>query len=121
MSRLANGSARWILNPARDASQATITIRDTKGNVMLTRSGSLASGAQAFTWDGKTSTGATAPDGDYTITVAALDASGQGVSVKTEISGVVSAVDMSGDSPQLVVGASRVPIANVKTVGLPPT
>jgi flagellar basal-body rod modification protein FlgD len=50
--------------------------------------------------------------------VAALDSSGQGVSVKTEISGRVDSVDMTGDAPQLVIGSVRVPLANVKTIGL---
>ena len=117
-TRLANGSARWVLNPARNASQAAITIRDKNGGVVATRTGALTAGAQSFAWDGKTSTGATAPEGDYTVTVAALDASGQGVSVKTEVSGRVDSVDMTGDTPQLVIGSIRVPLASVKTVGL---
>ncbi len=118
-TRLANGSARWVLNPARNASQAAITIRDKNGGVVATRTSALTAGAQTFTWDGKTSTGTTAPDGDYTITVAALDSSGQGVPVKTEISGRVDAVDMTGDTPQLVIGSVRVPLGSVKTLGLP--
>ena len=118
-SRLSGGSAKWVLNAARNASQAVVTIRDKSGGVVATRTGALAAGAQTFTWDGKTSTGATAPDGDYTVTVAALDASGQGVSVKTEIAGRVDAVDMTGDVPQLVIGSVRVPLSSVKTLGLP--
>jgi flagellar basal-body rod modification protein FlgD len=117
-ARLSNGSARWVLNAARNASQAVITIRDKNGGVVATRTGALTAGAQSFAWDGKTSTGATAPEGDYTVTVAALDASGQGVSVKTEVSGRVDSVDMTGDTPQLVIGSIRVPLASVKTVGL---
>ena len=118
-TRLANGSARWVLNPARNASQAAITIRDKNGGVVATRTSALTAGAQTFTWDGKTSTGTTAPDGDYTITVAVLDSAGQGVLVKTEISGRVDAVDMTGDTPQLVIGSIRVPLGSVKTLGLP--
>src|SRR5215203_3561002 len=33
-TRLSNGSARWVLNPARNASQAAITIRDKNGGVV---------------------------------------------------------------------------------------
>src|SRR5215204_507933 len=57
-TRLANGSARWVLNAARNASQAVITIRDKNGGVVATRTGALTAGAQSFAWDGKTSTGA---------------------------------------------------------------
>jgi flagellar basal-body rod modification protein FlgD len=116
-TRLSNGSAHWVLNAARNASQAAITIRDKNGGVVATRTTTLSAGAQAFTWDGKTSTGAAAPEGDYTISVAALDASGQGVSVETEVSGRVDSVDMTGDVPQLVIGSIRIPMANVKTIG----
>jgi flagellar basal-body rod modification protein FlgD len=118
-SRLSGGAARWVLNAARNASQAVLTIRDKSGGVVATRMAALTAGAQSFTWDGKTSTGATAPDGDYTLTVTALDAAGQGVSVKTEIAGRVDAVDMTGDTPQLVIGSTRVPMSSVKTLGLP--
>ena len=120
-SRLSGGSAKWVLNAARNASQAVVTIRDRNGGVVATRTGALAAGAQNFTWDGKTSTGAAAPDGDYTIAVTAVDAAGQGVSVKTEIAGRVDAVDMTGDVPQLVIGSVRVPLGSVKTLGLPST
>jgi flagellar basal-body rod modification protein FlgD len=117
-TRLSNGSAHWVLNAARNASQAAITIRDKNGGVVATRTTTLSAGAQAFTWDGKTSTGAAAPEGNYTISsIAALDASGQGVSVKTEVSGRVDSVDITGDVPQLVIGSIRIPMANVKTIG----
>jgi flagellar basal-body rod modification protein FlgD len=118
-SRLSNGSARWVLDAARNASQATITIRDKNGGLVATRTSPLAAGAQAFTWDGRTSTGAAAPDGDYTIAVTAIDSAGQGVSVRTEIAGRVDAVDMTGDTPQLVIGSVRVPLGSVKTLALP--
>ena len=118
-SRLSGGSAKWVLNAARNASQAVLTIRDKSGGVVATRTTALTAGAQSFAWDGKTSTGAAAPEGDYTLTVTALDAAGQGVSVKTEIAGRVDAVDMTGDAPQLVVGSTRVPMSSVKTLGLP--
>src|ERR671938_854566 len=61
-SRLSGGSAKWVLNAARNASQAVITIRDKAGGVVATRTGTLSAGAQTFAWDGKTSTGAAAPD-----------------------------------------------------------
>jgi flagellar basal-body rod modification protein FlgD len=118
-SRLSGGSAKWVLNAARNASQAVVTIRDKSGGVVATRTGALTAGAQNFTWDGKTSTGTAAPDGDYIITVTAIDTSGQGVSVKTEIAGRVDSVDMTGDAPQLVIGSVRVPLSSVKTLGLP--
>ena len=119
-TRLTNGSAQWTLTPARPASQAVMTIRDTTGSVVATQTKSLPAGAQSFAWDGKTSTGQLAPDGDYTITVTGQDAAGQSVSVKTEVTGLVQAVDTSGNTPLLVIGSTRVPLANVKSIGAAP-
>jgi flagellar basal-body rod modification protein FlgD len=56
-ARLSNGSARWVLNAAHNASQAVITIRDKNGGVVATRTGALTAGAQSFAWDGKTRPG----------------------------------------------------------------
>jgi flagellar basal-body rod modification protein FlgD len=56
------------------------------------------------------------PDGSYTISVSAQDASGQGVAVSTEISGTVTAVDVSGSAPVLTVGSASVPLSTVKTI-----
>ena len=81
----------------------------------------MAAGAQRFSWNGITSTGTRAPDGDYTISVAARDPAGQSVSVKTEVSGRVDAVDLSGDAAVLMVGTSRVPLAQVRSISRPPS
>ena len=117
-SRLSEGKAQWKLDLAR-AATATITIRDKDGNVVKTDTKTFNAGTQAYQWDGLTSTGLPASDGDYTITVTGRDLSGQGVSIKTEISGRVDEVDMAGDDPVLVLGGVRVPLPNVKTISRP--
>ena len=114
---LADGKATWNLTPARAAKTAAITISDSGGNVVATKTTALAAGSQGFTWDGKTSTGLAAPAGDYTIKVTALDATGQAVTVKTEVTGQVSNVDMTSATPTLVVGSTRVPVTAVKSIG----
>jgi flagellar basal-body rod modification protein FlgD len=114
-TQLKNNKAEWRLNLAR-AGTATITIRDQSGNTVQTDTKTLNAGSQSYVWDGKSSTGLPAPEGNYTITVTARDVSGQSVTVKTEISGMVDSVDMAGDSPVLVLGSMRVPLENVKTI-----
>ncbi|HEY7386546.1 MAG TPA: flagellar hook capping FlgD N-terminal domain-containing protein [Beijerinckiaceae bacterium] len=114
-SRLANGKATWVLNPARNA-QAEIVITDKEGNIIAAQTKALSAGAQNYEWDGRTMTGTRAPDGDYTITVTARDATGQGVSVKSEISGKVTSVDLSGEVPVLMIGTFRVPLPNVRSL-----
>ena len=114
-TQLSDGRAEWKLNLAR-AGSGTITIKDQSGSVVATDSKTLSAGSQSYVWDGKTSTGLPAPSGNYTITVTARDVSGGAVTVKTEIAGRVDSVDMAGDSPVLVVGSTRVPLENVKTI-----
>jgi flagellar basal-body rod modification protein FlgD len=115
VAQLSGGKAEWTLSAARGAT-ATIQVLDKDGNVVASKTQVLTAGAQTFTWDGKTSTGGKAPDGDYTISVSARDASGQGVSVKAETTGVVDGVDLSGSSPVLLIGARRVPLADVTSI-----
>lgn len=115
-SRLKNGAAQWVLNPARDATQATITISNQAGGAVATITKPLTNGPQTFVWDGTLSTGGKAPDGAYTISVTARDAAGQTVRVNTEVVGNVDGVDLSGDAPVLHVGAAQVPLKNVKMI-----
>lgn len=114
---LAKGAAAWTINPARDVRQGTITISDAKGAVVATQTRSLTAGAQSFTWDGRTSAGLPAPEGQYTLAVTGLDASGQAVAVSTDIAGPVASVDVSGSEPMLLVGSARVPMSKVKSIG----
>ena len=119
-SRLSNGKAEWSINPARNA-QVELTVKDAQGNVVAAQIAPMAAGAQRFSWNGIPSTGTRAPGRDYTISVAARDPAGQGVSVKTEVSGGGDAVDLSGDAAVLMVGTSRVPLAQVRSISPPPS
>ncbi|MCJ2037227.1 flagellar hook assembly protein FlgD [Methylobacterium sp. J-068] len=114
---LKDGSATWTLTPARAATQATITISDAKGNVVATQSKALAAGAQSFAWDGRSSTGFTSANGNYSIKVDALDATGTKVSVDTKVSGTVDGIDLTGTEPVLLLGTSRVPVSSVQDIG----
>lgn len=114
-SPLKNGSAYWSVNMPADGT-GLVTIKNSSGSVVQTLSSTFKSGAQTVLWDGTTSTGGKAPDGDYTITVDAKDLSGTAVTAKTEIIGVVDGVDMTGSSPVLKIGAISVAINKVSRV-----
>ena len=114
---LKDGKANWTLTPARAATQATITISDAKGNVVATQTKALAAGAQAFAWDGRSSSGFTAANGTYAIKVDAVDATGTKIAVDTKVSGTVDGVDLSGTEPVLLLGTSRVPVSTVQNIG----
>ena len=117
-SQLSNGSASWNLSPARAASKAVITILDSKNNVVATQATSLTAGSQNYTWNGKTSSGMTSADGNYSIKVSATDATGASVAVDTSLTGTVDEVDLSGTTPVLLIGSQKVPLSSVQTIGL---
>ncbi|MEH3116495.1 MAG: flagellar hook assembly protein FlgD [Methylorubrum populi] len=118
---LTGGKATWTLTPERAAAKAVVTIKNASGTVVATKTTTLKAGAQSFEWDGTSTSGLKAGDGQYTITVDALDATGKRVSVDTKVSGKVDGVDLSGSEPVLTIGAARVPASSVKTLSSPTT
>ncbi len=114
-SALKAGVATWYVTSPRSAS-ATINISDSTGNVVFTHETTLESGTSGFTWDGKMSDGRTAPEGQYTIKINAKDVNGQSVTVSTQFSGVVDAVDLSGSEPLLMVGTALLTLDKIKAV-----
>ena len=116
---LANGKATWTLTPERAAAKAVLTIKGSDGTVVATKTTTLKAGAQSFEWDGTSTSGLSAKDGRYTITVDALDTTGARVTVDTQVSGKVDGVDLSGSEPVLTIGTARVPASSVKTLTTP--
>ena len=116
---LTNGKATWTLTPDRAAARAVITLKASDGTVVATKTTTLKAGAQPFEWDGTGTSGLSAKDGRYTITVDALDTTGTKVAVDTKVSGVVDGVDLSGSEPVLTIGKARVPASSVKTLSAP--
>jgi flagellar basal-body rod modification protein FlgD len=114
-TRLTNGAASWKVN-ASAAGSATVTIKDANGNIVQTMTRSLVAGDQTLAWDGSTSVGTAAPDGEYTITIDGRSVAGETITAKTQISGVVDGVDFTSSIPVLKIGGISVPIDQVKSV-----
>ncbi|BCB18700.1 flagellar hook capping FlgD N-terminal domain-containing protein [Bosea sp. ANAM02] len=114
-TRLIDGKADWKVNMPSTGT-ATITIKDSNGSVVQTLTKTLAAGDQTFTWDGSTSLGTKAPDGEYSITIDAKNVAGESITAKTQISGVVDGVDFTSSIPMLKIGSISIPIDKVKSV-----
>ncbi|MCC7348736.1 MAG: flagellar hook assembly protein FlgD [Variibacter sp.] len=112
---LANGKADWTFT-ADKAATATITVKDATGATVYTENRTVTAGQQSFSWNGRNSSGATQPDGNYTISITAKDASGQAVSISTLVDGVVDGVDLNQYPPVLSVGKQTFTIDQVKQV-----
>ena|SRR6185312_12930039 len=112
-------NAYWAYSADANAASATITIKDSKGQVVYSQAGPLSSGPGTFRWDGMGSDGSMKPNGIYTIDIQGKDSSGRDVRISTASIGIVTAVDFTGDVPVLTVGTRKVTITDVTDVRIP--
>ncbi|HEX4041711.1 MAG TPA: flagellar hook capping FlgD N-terminal domain-containing protein [Xanthobacteraceae bacterium] len=113
---LASGSpATWALNSPSPAT-AQVTITNASGQVAYNGTTSLNAGTQTYSWNGQGNNGVTWPAGQYTLAINATGASGQTVTVTTQIQGTVSGVDLSQNPPQLTVNGQSYPITAVQSI-----
>lgn len=115
-TQLRSGRAEWNLQVPRAVTGAVVTITDSSGNVVFSERRAFSSGEQAYSWNGRTSSGSLAPDGEYTVKVDALDPSGNTVAIGADMRGVVEKVDLSGTEPMITVGNLSLPISKIKTI-----
>ena len=114
-STLANGTANWKLTTSKPV-DASVVIRDSTGQTVYTGTIGLNTGGQAFTWNGKSNNGVQRPDGVYTISVTATDASKQPVAVSTESEGTVDSVDLTQTPPTLTVNGQNYTLDKIKRI-----
>lgn len=113
---LKDSKATWALGVSKPSS-VTVTISNSTGQAVYSGNFSMNAGDhQAFQWDGRGSDGSQWPEGNYTLTATAKDASGQTVAVSTEIQGVVQAADLSQDPPVLSIGDQSFTVDKIKKV-----
>lgn len=102
---LANGQAGGGVNLAEVADSVTLTILDSKGNVVQKQNlGAHQAGSFAFVWDGMTDAGTAAPAGNYSFSVGAVRGSDK-VTADTLQIGTVSALVRGKSGFQLDLGA----------------
>ncbi len=101
------------------ATEALVFIFDASGNPVRSMAlSNLSAGKNALAWDGLTDSGATAPQGKYTIQISATNVSGAEVTYKIQRSGVVDAVRFNASGTELMVGGIPATIADVKEIRL---
>jgi flagellar basal-body rod modification protein FlgD len=119
-AELTNGQATWGFNVPKPVS-ATVTITSSTGQTAYSGSYTMNAGAQNFVWDGRDAKGAQWPDGNYTISITGKDASGQTVSIPSEVHGVVDSVDLTKTPPVLAIGSQTFTLDKIKRVVRPGT
>ena len=117
MASLANGAANWTYSLPAAAATSVLTIMNDSGKVVYAGLGETGQGNHTLAWDGKDNNGNTLPDGAYTLTVTAKDASGAAITPSVASAGTVTQIDMTSGTPQLVIGNMEVGIADIAAVG----
>ncbi len=101
---LLQGTAEIGYSLAQEAVKGTIRIHDPSGR--LVREISLAHQAaknQSVLWDGRDSSGNTLPDGQYSFSIEAFDASGNQVSAETMTFGTVTGITFENNLTYLII------------------
>lgn len=119
---LTTNSPEYIYYMANDAANVTVTIKDSAGNVVRrdTTGGTKVAGRNEYFWDGKDNNGNPMEPGDYKIEVAATDAAGHDINVRTFMIGVVTSVDSVGGVAYLSIGDLAIPLENVTSIRMAP-
>jgi flagellar basal-body rod modification protein FlgD len=115
LSNATGSPATWSLNSPSPAT-GTVTITNSSGQSIYSGTVPLNAGTQTYTWNGQGSNGVTQPDGQYTLAITAANASGQPVTVSTQIEGTVTGVNVSQNPPQLTVGGQSYPISSIQSI-----
>ena len=112
---LANGSATWNLTVPKPT-VATINIKSASGQSVFSGNYTLGAGRQPFVWNGKDASGLQWPDGNYTISIAAQDASGQPISIPAEIEATVDSADLTQSPPVLSIAGQNYTLDKIKRI-----
>jgi flagellar basal-body rod modification protein FlgD len=89
-----NGTAMMSYNLDDAAKSVTVSVQDTKGDVIGTIEGTTTKGLNRIAWDGKLSDGTAAPDGVYKFVLTAKDSNNETMDVSDiRIIGQVSGIE----------------------------
>ncbi|WP_075215431.1 flagellar hook assembly protein FlgD [Mongoliimonas terrestris] len=116
VTKLENGQALWKVSPAEAAPRSVVTIRNEAGAVVYSETVDLTAGENTYTWDGTTTAGSAAPDGNYSITVDGRSSTDAAVAVSTKVTGTVTAIDTSTEEPFLTVNGAKLPLSEILSV-----
>lgn len=113
---LSGGKASWNYDLGANAASVTLSIKDSKGNIVYTKAGETGAGAHSFTWDGTQASGPKLTSGDYSLSIQAKDANNAAIATSTYQSGKVTAVLNNNGDISLKVGQNSIPINKIISV-----
>ncbi|MGF1510213.1 MAG: flagellar hook assembly protein FlgD [Myxococcota bacterium] len=107
-TQLKEDSAVLRFDLPTDVQSAVVEIKDSN-DIVVRRYDleDLTPGERVETWNGRSDSGGTLPEGTYRFSVVATDAEGAQLSVQTTSSGVVDGVTYRNGVPELIIGDVR--------------
>jgi flagellar basal-body rod modification protein FlgD len=108
---LMGGEANWAYSLDNDAANATLYVKNMRGDVVYSAPAEMSEGMHSFTWNGVGTGGGTLPPGPYHLSVVAKTGDGKAIGTRVASQGVISEVDLTGDEPILMIGPLGVPLS----------
>jgi len=101
------------------AADVQVVVRDSAGNAVRTMNmGPMPQGINSMSWDGLNDAGGVAPQGTYSLDIAAKDAQGFNIAASVQRSGLVDSVRLAAGSVQLMVGGIPANLQDITAVRL---
>jgi len=114
---LQNSAATWGFNLEGQATDVTVQVSDSSGNLVYSGKVPGGTGAQTFTWNGKTLAGQQEADGGaYTLSVSAADSAGNAVTVSNQLTGTATAIQQVAGQTMVTIGGVQVPLNSITGV-----
>ena len=113
---LQNGNAE-INFTTPSAEPVAIAVYNSAGAQVQTATLTTSAGANSWTWNGQSASGATMPDGAYKVTVNAVGVSGATSSVPFTVTGTATSVQNNSGTVEVQMGGLTLPFSAVQSVG----
>jgi len=113
---LQNGTAAINFNTTA-AEPVGIAVYNSTGAQVQTATLTSTAGANTWTWNGKNASGATMPDGAYSVTVNSIGTTGAASSVPFTVTGTATSVMNNAGTVQVQMGGLTLPFSSVDSVG----
>ena len=113
---LSGGKASCAYTIPADLKEATLTVRDRNGAIVLQKSVEASAGTYQFTWDGRDGDGDPVTDGAYTVDIAGKDKSGAAVAITPMARGQVTGVKLDDGAISLMIGDTKIPLDSVRKI-----
>jgi flagellar basal-body rod modification protein FlgD len=111
-----NGQGTITYTLPEDAGRVVISIYDSSGTLVRRMDGDTTAGDNFVRWNGVSDSGQQLPDGDYTVEVAAQNATGGAIATNNKLLGVVTQVDYVAGTVMLTVNGTKLPLSQLATV-----